>query len=323
MYGTFYAPNDYRNYLEHHGILGMKWGVRRFQNADGSYNSAGKKRYGIGDGESYEGVKGGGKTSLRSAYHRARAAGHQRAAAGIRKDAEGLRKSGFNKEADAVEAVAKRHEQKANAHTAKMQQMQNVTPEEKAARNARIKKVAMAVAGTAAVAAGTYFAAKYYKKSMAEAQSIMRNEKYHQVRKALNSVSIADLRVQDAKARLSVVKAQGEEHSERGRFYAKAVNEQLANKKALMDHADRVNFGMEHNIANKRVRRAAQKEIVKRDIANAKLNAYEKYRKLKKRPVDKVSDDWARGLNNERARARIEDLAILGENSQRLKKRRR
>lgn len=35
------------NELRHHGILGQKWGVRRFQNADGSYTSAGKKRYGI------------------------------------------------------------------------------------------------------------------------------------------------------------------------------------------------------------------------------------------------------------------------------------
>ena len=32
-------------YLAHHGIKGMKWGVRRFQNEDGSLTSAGKKRY--------------------------------------------------------------------------------------------------------------------------------------------------------------------------------------------------------------------------------------------------------------------------------------
>lgn len=33
------------NTLIHHGVLGMKWGVRRFQNKDGTLTSSGKKRY--------------------------------------------------------------------------------------------------------------------------------------------------------------------------------------------------------------------------------------------------------------------------------------
>ena len=37
--------NYYDNYLAHHGIKGMKWGVRRFQRKDGSLTPQGKKRY--------------------------------------------------------------------------------------------------------------------------------------------------------------------------------------------------------------------------------------------------------------------------------------
>lgn len=43
---TYYEPYwTCGNEIEHHGVLGMRWGIRRYQNKDGSLTSAGKKRY--------------------------------------------------------------------------------------------------------------------------------------------------------------------------------------------------------------------------------------------------------------------------------------
>lgn len=43
--GRFY--ND--DFIAHHGILGMKWGIRRYQNADGSLTTEGRNRYGYAE----------------------------------------------------------------------------------------------------------------------------------------------------------------------------------------------------------------------------------------------------------------------------------
>lgn len=50
---NWYEYYRQQDYLEHHGILGQKWGVRRFQNSDGSLTTEGAKRY-IGIGKAFK-----------------------------------------------------------------------------------------------------------------------------------------------------------------------------------------------------------------------------------------------------------------------------
>lgn len=48
--------NDFVQYSElyHHGIKGMHWGIRRYQNPDGSLTPEGKRRYNLSDEDAYK-----------------------------------------------------------------------------------------------------------------------------------------------------------------------------------------------------------------------------------------------------------------------------
>lgn len=54
--GVYYVSGvPFGDELYHHGIKGQKWGLRRFQNLDGSLTAAGRERY----GNNVEGVSSG------------------------------------------------------------------------------------------------------------------------------------------------------------------------------------------------------------------------------------------------------------------------
>lgn len=59
------AIQEKENHLEHHGVLGQKWGIRRYQNADGSLTAEGKRRV-YAQGANY-----GGYESFRHRHRRA------------------------------------------------------------------------------------------------------------------------------------------------------------------------------------------------------------------------------------------------------------
>ena len=91
----------YTDELYHHGIKGQKWGVRRFQNEDGSLTSAGKARYDVGEARNAA-ITGG---LIGYAHYRKTHGGRKEAIANYKKEKKAAR---LQKAIDRDKAFAKK-----------------------------------------------------------------------------------------------------------------------------------------------------------------------------------------------------------------------
>lgn len=143
-------------YLAHYGIKGMKWGVRRYRNEDGSLTEAGKKRY------DYDEAVNSAKQKVNDAkavYKKAQGTDKDKANLELQYAREDLRSTKIKNKIDANGGLTKTQEKY------KKEYMKKGMNEEEAAVAAYkrdiAKKALMVGAGVAVAAVGTYAAYKY------------------------------------------------------------------------------------------------------------------------------------------------------------------
>lgn len=141
--------------LYHHGILGMKWGVRRYQNADGTWTAAGKKRYGD-DGSHGESKREKLKRAASGAYNitKKAASGAYKATKKVATDAaaiKGTYKGAYDKARS--EGMSKRDSKKASRK--EVEKKHGLTDEQKA-KAKKIAKGAAIVGGMALAGYAVY-----------------------------------------------------------------------------------------------------------------------------------------------------------------------
>lgn len=155
----------YSNELYHHGIKGMKWGVRRFQNADGSYTDAGRKRYGYSEKVSQ--LKDAEK-SAKKAYKKAESSGSYKEAGRTKMEYEFAKKDRQDQQIREKMAQEKGKSEARKKYEEEYKK-KGMTDEEAAIaayRRDKATKIALAVGGVAIASVVAYAGYQYYKNNV-------------------------------------------------------------------------------------------------------------------------------------------------------------
>ena len=148
------------NYLAHHGIKGQRWGVRRFQNEDGSVTAAGAKRYYNTDTE-------GAKKQLKKAEARLRRSNTHVSTAYTRQKnyaAVRYRKEQYNNEKIKEKLNSETKTSKSRLALEAKYKEKGMSDEDAAVaayKHERTKKIIVGAVATAAVVGGSVVAYKY------------------------------------------------------------------------------------------------------------------------------------------------------------------
>lgn len=143
--------------LEHHGILGQKWGIRRYQNEDGSLTEAGKRRYSREVAKEQRVARSIEKSERRMRIKEAKAAAK---ASEMESKARILEAKARSKKADAKDAS-----DKANTDSKDISKKAPMTDEERRERNRKIAMTLGIVGGAAAIGLGYKYTSDLLKKN--------------------------------------------------------------------------------------------------------------------------------------------------------------